>query len=63
MGVLIGVIAVFVILVLTVAAVRALTSSRALRGVDPDSNDAAKQWKQVNERQRNISGFWGGFLP
>jgi hypothetical protein len=59
----VGGIAILVVLVLTVAAFRALGRSRALRNVDPDSNEAARQWEQMKERQRNISGFWGGFLP
>jgi hypothetical protein len=59
----VGGIAILVVLVLTVAAFRALGRSRALRNVDPDGNEAARQWEQMKERQRNISGFWGGFLP
>ena len=63
MGVLIGAIAVLVVVGLTVAAMRALTRSRAPRGVDPDSNDAARQWSQMKEKQEAISRFWGGLLP
>ncbi|HTU86215.1 MAG TPA: hypothetical protein VMF57_11620 [Solirubrobacteraceae bacterium] len=59
----IAAIALLVVLALTVAGFRALTRSRALRKVDPDGNQAAKQWEEVKERQRNIAGFWGGFLP
>jgi hypothetical protein len=48
---------------LTVAAMRALTRSRAPRGVDPDSNDAARQFAQMKEKQEATSRFWGGFFP
>jgi len=60
---LVAAIAIVVVLALTVAGFRALTRSRALRNVEPDGNEAAKQWEEVKERQRNIAGFWGGFLP
>lgn len=63
MGVLVGAIAVLVVVVLTVAATRALTRSRAPRGVDPDSNEAARQFAQMKEKQEAISRFWGGFFP
>jgi hypothetical protein len=53
-------IAIGVIVGLSVAAFRGLT-----RGPDvgPESSDAAKEYAAVKERQRNISGFWSGFLP
>ena len=63
MGVLIGAIAILVVVGLTVAAMRALTRSRAPRGVDPDSNEAARQYAQMKQKQEAISRFWGGFLP
>jgi hypothetical protein len=62
-GVLIGAIAILVVVGLTVAAMRALTRSRAPRGVDPDSNEAAGQYAQMKEKQEAISRFWGGFFP
>jgi hypothetical protein len=62
-GVLIGAIAILVVVGLTVAAMRALTRSRAPRGVDPDSNEAARQYSQMKEKQEAVSRFWGGFFP
>jgi hypothetical protein len=62
-GVLVGAIAILVVVGLTVAAMRALTRSRAPRGVDPDSNEAARQYSQMKEKQEAVSRFWGGFFP
>ena len=53
-------IAIAVVVVLTVAAFRALTRPP---DVGPESSDAAKQNAEMKERQRNIAGFWGGFFP
>jgi hypothetical protein len=58
-----GAIAIVVVVVVGVMAFRRLTSARELRGADAESNDAAKQYEEMKERQRNIAGFWGGFLP
>jgi uncharacterized protein (UPF0254 family) len=56
----IGVIAVAVVFVLTVAGFRALTRPPE---VGPESSEAAKEYAEMKERQKNIAGFWSGFFP
>jgi hypothetical protein len=58
--VLLGLIALVVVVVLTIAAFRRLTRPP---DIGPESSDAARQNAEMKERQRNIAGFWGGFLP
>ena len=55
----IGIIAVAVVLVLTVAGFRALTRPP---DVGPERSEAARDYAKMKERQKNIAGFWGGFF-